>query len=157
MNLSYLVEIPDFGSVESETEMDGDGNHTAISNTGMKFIEKYRCPWKQHRGFLYSFSYKPETFNNWSSRMSLFDFYNNFCKFSNFIFSWRRLTSLCSRESLARNEFHTSLPMHLTYDHQARFAIWSKMQENISCIFRNCYIYCKNFQIFLYLIFCTWK
>ena len=44
VNLSYLVEIPDFGSVESETEMDGDGNHTAISNTGMKFIRKYRCP-----------------------------------------------------------------------------------------------------------------
>jgi len=44
VNLSYLVEIPDFGSVESETEMDGDGNHTAISNTGMKFIGKYRCP-----------------------------------------------------------------------------------------------------------------
>ena len=41
MNLSYLVEIPDFGSVESETEMDGDGNHTAISNTGMKFIMVY--------------------------------------------------------------------------------------------------------------------
>ena len=53
MNLFYLVEIPDFGSVESETEMDGDGNHTAISNTGMKFIKNiYRCPRKKHRGFL---------------------------------------------------------------------------------------------------------
>ena len=53
MNLFYLVEIPDFGSVESETEMDGDGNHTAISNTGMKFIKYiYRCPRKKTSRFL---------------------------------------------------------------------------------------------------------